>query len=153
LAHGLPAAAAGRPDAAVPGHRQGAPAPGLVTDRGSAPRPGGDHRLFRDGAVRRRDRRRAAAPQDVTGGRTGATSGACRVLFAIDRRYVYIDACHAQSDHLPPGSRATAMSDAVQFLRAWITDPMHVASITPSSSALAALITSEITPQTTPVVE
>lgn len=45
------------------------------------------------------------------------------------------------------------MSDAVQFLRAWITDPMRVASITPSSSALAALITSEITPETTPVVE
>jgi len=45
------------------------------------------------------------------------------------------------------------MSDAVQFLRAWITDPMHVASITPSSSALAALITSEITPETTPVIE
>lgn len=45
------------------------------------------------------------------------------------------------------------MSDAVQFLRAWINDPMRVASITPSSSALAALITSEITPETTPVVE
>lgn len=45
------------------------------------------------------------------------------------------------------------MSDAVQFLRAWISDPRRVASITPSSSALAALITSEITPQTTPVVE
>src|SRR3546814_804195 len=65
----------------------------------------------------------------------------------------YIDACHAQSDHSHPGSRATAMSDAVQFLRAWITDPMHVASITPSSGALAALITSEITPETTPVIE
>ena len=45
------------------------------------------------------------------------------------------------------------MSDAVQFLRAWITDPRRVASITPSSNALAALITSEITPETTPVVE
>ena len=45
------------------------------------------------------------------------------------------------------------MSDAVQFLRAWITDPRRVASITPSSSALAALITSEITPETAPVVE
>lgn len=45
------------------------------------------------------------------------------------------------------------MSDAVQFLRAWIADPRRVASITPSSSALAALITSEITPHTTPVVE
>lgn len=45
------------------------------------------------------------------------------------------------------------MSDAVQFLRAWINDPMRVASITPSSSALAALITSEITPETTPVIE
>lgn len=45
------------------------------------------------------------------------------------------------------------MSDAVQFLRAWIADPMRVASVTPSSSALAALITSEITPETTPVVE
>ena len=45
------------------------------------------------------------------------------------------------------------MNDAVQFLRAWIADPRRVASITPSSSALAALITSEITPQTTPVLE
>ncbi|GHD43738.1 SAM-dependent methyltransferase [Thalassobaculum fulvum] len=45
------------------------------------------------------------------------------------------------------------MSDAVQFLRAWIADPIRLGSITPSSSALAALITSEITPQTTPVVE
>ena len=45
------------------------------------------------------------------------------------------------------------MSDAVQFLRAWIADPMRVASITPSSNALAALITYEINPQTTPVIE
>ncbi len=45
------------------------------------------------------------------------------------------------------------MSDAVQFLRAWIADPIRLGSITPSSSALASLITSEITPQTTPVVE
>lgn len=45
------------------------------------------------------------------------------------------------------------MNDAVQFLRAWIADPRRVASITPSSSALAALITSEISAETTPVIE
>lgn len=45
------------------------------------------------------------------------------------------------------------MSDAVQFLRAWINDPMRLGSIAPSSNALAGLITSEITPDTTPVIE
>jgi len=45
------------------------------------------------------------------------------------------------------------MNDAVRFLRAWIADPRRVSSITPSSTALAALITSEINAQTTPVVE
>ncbi|WP_292339569.1 rRNA adenine N-6-methyltransferase family protein [Mesorhizobium sp.] len=39
------------------------------------------------------------------------------------------------------------------FLRAWISDPLRVAAVSPSSSALADLITSEITSASSPVIE
>lgn len=45
------------------------------------------------------------------------------------------------------------MADALFFLRAWSNDPLRVAAIAPSGTALADLITSEITPQTGPVLE
>lgn len=39
------------------------------------------------------------------------------------------------------------------FFRAWVSNPLRVAAIAPSGSALARLITREITPQTGPVLE
>jgi phospholipid N-methyltransferase len=45
------------------------------------------------------------------------------------------------------------MSDLLPFIRAWISDPLHVAAIAPSSSALAYLMTSEISSETGPVLE
>jgi phosphatidylethanolamine/phosphatidyl-N-methylethanolamine N-methyltransferase len=46
-----------------------------------------------------------------------------------------------------------ALSDALIFLGAWISDPMRIAAITPSGQALAELITSEISADTSPVLE
>jgi phosphatidylethanolamine/phosphatidyl-N-methylethanolamine N-methyltransferase len=43
--------------------------------------------------------------------------------------------------------------DNLLFLRSWISDPLRVAAIAPSSNALADLITSEITPGCAPIVE
>lgn len=48
--------------------------------------------------------------------------------------------------HAPAG-------DAVQFFRAWMRDPLRVASVTPSSPALADLMVAEIGPNTGPVIE
>jgi len=45
------------------------------------------------------------------------------------------------------------MSDLLPFIRAWISDPLHVAAIAPSSSALAHLMTSEISSETGLVLE
>lgn len=45
------------------------------------------------------------------------------------------------------------MSDLLPFIRAWVTDPRKVSAISPSSPALARLITSEVTAQRTPVLE
>ncbi|WP_033070281.1 class I SAM-dependent methyltransferase [Thalassospira australica] len=45
------------------------------------------------------------------------------------------------------------MSDLLPFFRAWVTDPRKVSAISPSSPALARLITSEVTVQNTPVLE
>lgn len=44
-------------------------------------------------------------------------------------------------------------SDVVPFLKAWLRQPLHVASVAPSSRALANLITREIGPATGPVIE
>lgn len=46
-----------------------------------------------------------------------------------------------------------ALADAAQFFRAWTSDPLRVASIIPSGSALAKAITAEITPAAAPVIE
>lgn len=43
--------------------------------------------------------------------------------------------------------------DGCQFFRAWIRDPLRVASITPSGKALADLIVREIGPETGRVIE
>jgi phospholipid N-methyltransferase len=43
--------------------------------------------------------------------------------------------------------------DVLPFLRAWIKNPLQVAAITPSGTALADLITSEISPSSAPVLE
>jgi phosphatidylethanolamine/phosphatidyl-N-methylethanolamine N-methyltransferase len=45
------------------------------------------------------------------------------------------------------------LKDSLFFLRAWISDPLRVAAILPSSRRLANLITSEITIDAAPVVE
>ena len=45
------------------------------------------------------------------------------------------------------------MTDAVPFFCAWMSDPLRVASIVPSSWALAEAITADITPATGPVME
>ena len=44
-------------------------------------------------------------------------------------------------------------SDILRFFRAWVVDPLRVASITPSSAALASLMVSEISSQTGLVIE
>ncbi len=46
-----------------------------------------------------------------------------------------------------------APTDAISFFRAWLSDPLRVASITPSGAALSNAITSEITPAYAPVIE
>jgi phosphatidylethanolamine/phosphatidyl-N-methylethanolamine N-methyltransferase len=43
--------------------------------------------------------------------------------------------------------------EALGFFQAWLRDPLRVASLTPSGPALADLITSEISPETGPVIE
>lgn len=45
------------------------------------------------------------------------------------------------------------MSDLLPFFRAWVTDPKKVSAISPSSPALARLITSEVIANQTPVLE
>ena len=45
------------------------------------------------------------------------------------------------------------MTDTLAFLRAWLADPLRVAAVTPSSPALAEVITAEITPESAPVIE
>jgi phosphatidylethanolamine/phosphatidyl-N-methylethanolamine N-methyltransferase len=44
-------------------------------------------------------------------------------------------------------------TDAVQFFRAWMRDPLRVASVTPSSPALAGLMVTEIGAHTGSVIE
>jgi phospholipid N-methyltransferase len=44
-------------------------------------------------------------------------------------------------------------SDVVPFLKAWLRQPLHVASVAPSSRALAGLMTRGIGPRTGPVIE
>jgi len=44
-------------------------------------------------------------------------------------------------------------SDNWSFFRAWIGAPLRVASVTPSGTALADLMTQEVTPETGPVIE
>lgn len=44
-------------------------------------------------------------------------------------------------------------TDTLSFFRAWVANPLQVAAITPSSAALADLITREISPDSAPVLE
>lgn len=44
-------------------------------------------------------------------------------------------------------------NDALSFLMAWVAAPLRVASVTPSSASLAALMTRDIGPDTGPVLE
>lgn len=44
-------------------------------------------------------------------------------------------------------------SENLQFFRAWLSEPWRVAAVTPSGRALAALIVSEISTETGPVLE
>jgi phosphatidylethanolamine/phosphatidyl-N-methylethanolamine N-methyltransferase len=43
--------------------------------------------------------------------------------------------------------------ETIGWVRAWISDPLHVGAVVPSGRALAELITSEISPATGPVIE
>jgi phospholipid N-methyltransferase len=45
------------------------------------------------------------------------------------------------------------LRDIGSFLRAWLADPRRVAAITPSGTALASLVTAEISPASAPVLE
>lgn len=44
-------------------------------------------------------------------------------------------------------------SETLQFFRAWLSDPLRVAAVTPSGRALAALIVSEVSAETGPILE
>jgi len=48
---------------------------------------------------------------------------------------------------------SSGISEALFFLRSWISDPLRVAAVAPSGEALARLITSEIDGDTGPVME
>lgn len=50
-------------------------------------------------------------------------------------------------------SRFMMRNDVLSFLRAWAGDPSRVGAITPSGTALAEIITREITPGDAPVIE
>ncbi|SON55250.1 Phospholipid N-methyltransferase [Hartmannibacter diazotrophicus] len=44
-------------------------------------------------------------------------------------------------------------SETLQFFRAWLSEPLRVASVTPSGRALAALMVSEVSAETGPILE
>lgn len=44
-------------------------------------------------------------------------------------------------------------SETLQFFRAWLSEPLRVAAVTPSGRALAALIVSEVSADTGPILE
>jgi phospholipid N-methyltransferase len=44
-------------------------------------------------------------------------------------------------------------SDTLQFFRAWLAEPLRVAAVAPSGRALSALIVSEVSARTGPVIE
>lgn len=46
-----------------------------------------------------------------------------------------------------------ALSDALPFFRAWVADPLRVASMTPSSPELARLMATEVRPDCGPILE
>jgi phosphatidylethanolamine/phosphatidyl-N-methylethanolamine N-methyltransferase len=45
------------------------------------------------------------------------------------------------------------MGDTISFLRAWLSDPRLIGAVAPSSPMLAAAMTAEITPASSPVIE
>lgn len=53
----------------------------------------------------------------------------------------------------PPVNMGCPSSDRIRFLKAWLQNPLRVASVTPSSRSLAQLITSEISVDTGRVIE
>lgn len=53
----------------------------------------------------------------------------------------------------PQLAQEVPLRDIGSFLRAWLADPRRVAAITPSGTALAKLVTCEISPATGPVLE
>jgi phospholipid N-methyltransferase len=46
-----------------------------------------------------------------------------------------------------------SVSDALAFFRAWISNPLRVSAVAPSGSAVASLMTQDITPGTGPILE
>jgi len=57
------------------------------------------------------------------------------------------------SSQLRLTNSGTSCADFSRFLRAWISNPMRVAAVAPSSDALARVMTREITPGMGPVLE
>lgn len=55
--------------------------------------------------------------------------------------------------NLPSRASASTLPDMMCFLQSWAHDPLRVAAIAPSGAALAKLITSEIGPDSGPVLE
>jgi len=46
-----------------------------------------------------------------------------------------------------------SVADAIPFFRAWISNPLRVAAVAPSGSAVASLMTKDISPETGPILE
>ncbi|SFB61703.1 Phospholipid N-methyltransferase [Rhizobium sp. NFR07] len=57
-----------------------------------------------------------------------------------------------RSKALDPSTSSSA-AEAVSFFQAWLRNPLRIAAIAPSGSALAGLITAEISAETGPVIE
>ncbi len=64
-----------------------------------------------------------------------------------------IDRLAAGGSGAPATGGGMPVSDALPFFRAWISNPLRVAAVAPSSGAVAALMTQDITPRTGPVLE
>jgi phosphatidylethanolamine/phosphatidyl-N-methylethanolamine N-methyltransferase len=80
---------------------------------------------------------------------------------SLDLRNVHAIRRPQKAPRRMPGERIARASnevdmsanDALSFLMAWVAAPLRVASVTPSSARLAALMTRDIGPDTGPVLE
>lgn len=89
------------------------------------------------------DERRAPQPKPA----------AWRAAIAGPRQTAVTLAPFVRADHTALMKVSMLNSDRSRFLLAWVRRPLRIASVTPSSTFLAALITREITPSSAPVLE